>query len=579
MIRLLLLVLNILTITITLSFQRQYQHRLRHVKLYNEKNPTSGEYDFNQWKKAFVTQPEEFSYTIPYTDIVGSIPQDLRGSLYRAMPGMFERGDKIYGHYLDGDGYIIKLTISTNGEVSFKSKYVKTKEYQEETKAGKVLYRSTFRTQRDANIIANTICLNNAFDLKLKNGANTNVVFWKNKLRVLFEAGVPHKLDPYTLETIGEDDLGLGKQLKSGMSVLIPGLRAIFPELHDNIFGSAFTAHPKIDPINKRLIGWTWRAKVSSPLDSQPQMYFHEWNKDLEEEVPTISHTCTSTFVSPHDFSFTENYYVFIENRVEGNTIPYLFGKSCPAECVSIVPSKSMVLNIVNRPKSNEDRPKANEDLKGKFRTVPLLPGFTIHSVCAFEEGNSVCLLTTAWSTEEVASGTVKGGLLGAWEGTAPHFDNIPKTLLYKTIVDVSTGELISHAPQDKMENMIIEHPHINPEYESKKVRFVWMSVGSLEGISSPPLGYLKLDLETKNTQIWMAPIHNYCEELVIVPKSNSINEDDVYLIATIFSAPDNKSRIAIFDGKDILQGPVAEIPLKHHLPHSLHGCFEKSIL
>jgi len=495
------------------------------------------------------------------------------------MPGLFERGDKQYGHYLDGDGYIIKLTIGDNGSVSFKSKYVKTKEYQEEQAAGKVLYRSTFRTQRDSNIIANTICLNNAFDLKLKNGANTNVIYWNDSLRVLFEAGVPHELDPLTLDTIGEDDLNLGKQLKSGMSVLVPQLKDIFPDLHDALFGASMTAHPKI--VKDRLIGWTWRAKVgSSPLDTQPQMYFHEWDSNMKKIMPTTTHTLTSTTVSPHDFSLTENYYVLIENRVEGNTIPYILGTKCPADCVSIVPSKDMILNIVSRPKKSNN---IDKDVEGTFKTIPLTPGFTIHSVCSWEEGSKLTLLTTAWDTETVKSGNVKGGLLGAWEGAAPKFDVIPITLLYKTVIDSSTGRLISHAPQEGMEKIVVEHPHINPEYESTKVRYVWMSMGSIEGISSPPLGYLRLDLETGQMQKWFAPLHHYCEELVIVPKSlapnSKNNEDDVYLIATIFDATVNKSRFAIFDGTDVEKGPITEIVLSHHLPHSLHGCFTKSIV
>ena len=61
---------------------------------------------------------------------------------------------------------------------------------------------------------------------------------------------------------------------------------------------------------------------------------------------------------------------------------------------------------------------------------LPLTPGFTIHSVCAFEkheegvdiDGNTknlhtMELYTTAWESSAVSSGKVKGGLLGSWEG------------------------------------------------------------------------------------------------------------------------------------------------------------------
>jgi hypothetical protein len=68
--------------------------------------------------------------------------------------------------------------------------------------------------------------------------------------------------------------------------------------------------------------------------------------------------------------------------------------------------------------------------------SVELSPGFTIHSVCAFERNDDddkhiIELFTTAWKSDVVASGAVKdSGLLGCWEGTAPVFENIPVTLL-----------------------------------------------------------------------------------------------------------------------------------------------------
>lgn len=54
--------------------------------------------------------------------------------VHLAMPALFERGGKSYGHYLDGDGYVIKLTIQAgenNGDkkVHFTSRFVETEEF------------------------------------------------------------------------------------------------------------------------------------------------------------------------------------------------------------------------------------------------------------------------------------------------------------------------------------------------------------------------------------------------------------------------------------------------------------------
>ena len=52
-----------------------------------------------------------------------------------------------------------------------------------EEKASAIRYRNTFGTQRVGGFIAN------AFDLYLKNPANTNVVEWGKRLLALWEVG------------------------------------------------------------------------------------------------------------------------------------------------------------------------------------------------------------------------------------------------------------------------------------------------------------------------------------------------------------------------------------------------------
>lgn len=88
------------------------------------------------------------------------------------------------------------------------------------------------------------------------------------------------------------------------------------------------TAHPKTDEANRKFIGWTWRAEVDTkkgPLDTNPVLSIYEWDEEMNSRQP-ISHKLKGTSVTPHDFSFSSNYYVFIENRVFGDTLPYILG-------------------------------------------------------------------------------------------------------------------------------------------------------------------------------------------------------------------------------------------------------------
>ena len=563
-------------------------------------NSEGGAYDFDMWAKAFATQDTEFDYKLTDEEIEGTLPCDLcSGTLFRNMPALFERNNVEYGHYLDGDGHVIKFSIDVaRNQVRFQSKFVRTEEFEEEEAKGEICSRSTFRTQRrpnDLSVRLTGVDINNAFDLKLKNLANTNVMYWAGKLLTFFEAGVPYRLDPVSLDTLGKEDLGLSGVLNSGLPVMVPRLKKTLPFVHDALFGQFCTAHPKVS--GGRLILWTWCAgseleglPSSGPLDSKPLIHFREFDSTMQpvraataatgpsssttrEEIENgVSDAQTkgivlmNTTVAPHDFSLTENHYVIVENRLSGDTLPYVLGTKCPAEVVDLLPDKEMLLHLVPR--------LTPHDKDAKRIVVPLTSGFTIHSVAAWNDEERVELLTSAWACEEVKRGDAKGGLLGNWEGRAPNFDDIPVTLLYHTVVDARNGELLSHSPVSGMEDIIIEHPHVNPLFEGKPIRFVFMSLGSQTGVSSPPLGYLKLDMRTGERQTWYAPEHTFCEEIVVVPKDGARDEDDVYLLATMFDAVEEKSCLGIFDGKDLSKGPVARLWLRHPLPHSLHGYF-----
>jgi all-trans-8'-apo-beta-carotenal 15,15'-oxygenase len=267
------------------------------------------------------------------------------------------------------------------------------------------------------------------------------------------------------------------------------------------------TAHPKCDVDRGKFVGWTWVAKAGgqgSPLQSSPRLTIHEWNKNWES-VNETSVTLSFTTTAPHDFSITPNFYVFVENRLYGNTLPYILGTKTPSQCLDIDPKKKMVLTLVTRPTTSMGERQNGAQFgdsrqEGEKKSFELSPGFTIHSVCAFEnenEGssNTLELYTTGWETKHVESGNLTGGLLGPWKGKVPVFDHIPITLLYRTVVSTQTGTLISHAPIKGLEKTIVEHPHINPYFEGKKVRYMWCSLGSSEGISGPPLGYMRIDL------------------------------------------------------------------------------------
>ena len=83
---------------------------------------------------------------------------------------------------------------------------------------------------------------------------------------------------------------------------------------------------------------------------------------------------------------------------------------------------------------------------------------------------------------------------------------------------------------------------------------------------------------------MWVA--NCFCEEVVLIPKRRvdgggaaevAAEEDvaDAWVAAMMFDSRRNASCLCILDAALIEAGPVAQLWLRHHVPHGLHGCWE----
>ena len=145
-------------------------------------------YSRDDWASSFVNVEQELT-DVPLTSVRGVVPPELAGTFYRNGPGRLERDGQRVHHPFDGDGMIAAMRFE-NGAVTLTNRFVRTEGWLAEEKAGKVLYRGVFGSQKPGGRLAN------AFDLRLKNIANTNVVKLGDQLLALWEAAEPHALDP-----------------------------------------------------------------------------------------------------------------------------------------------------------------------------------------------------------------------------------------------------------------------------------------------------------------------------------------------------------------------------------------------
>ena len=498
------------------------------------------------WSDAFRSQLQEFEYEI--VDIEGTIPDELRGStLFRNGPSRFERGQQRVSHYLDGDGYLTKITFTLEGKAHFTSRFIRTAEHKLEDAADAFQFRTTFGNPPAKHLLAHLL------DLYLKNPANTHVVCWGHKLLALYEAGAPYRIDPQTLETLGLEtltgELESNPLPQSKLAALLRRSRG----------QQAMTAHPHIDPVKNRLVTWTWGMQMHLHKSNSLTLEITEYDSNWQS-LSLTKYEMPSAAINPHDFALTPNYYVFFQNAFSLKILDYLLGRKSPADCLTLEPTPTKV-HLIPRP----DGSKAGNSPV----VLDTEQWFSIHQACAWENvDDSVEIYSSGWPA-------TTGGFLTSWSGYAPDFDAIAPTYLYQTKIHIET-QTVTHRVAPALENYCIAHPHTSTSTETQPSQYLYMAYCNTIGQSSPPTGYLKYNTQTKEKEIWNSHPLNFAEEPVFVPNSKDDREDSGWLLCLMYDHLRDRSALNIFDTTTLATGPVCRLWLNHHLAHGLHGSWIK---
>jgi all-trans-8'-apo-beta-carotenal 15,15'-oxygenase len=531
-------------------------------------------------------------------NIDGCVPSDLVGVLYRNGPGKFGVNGERVQHVLDADGLIIQVTFPHQEEQSnekrkftFRSRFVMTHALLQEEEAGEFLYRGTFGTaprglqtifgkppqkglnQDPSNIPILSKVAANAFNTNIKNPANTQVISFGGKVLALFEAGLPHRIDPITLETIGEDDMQ-GTLAQGKMPVKISSETNIPSEfLPSFISGAAHTAHPNICPRSGNLVGWHW----SMIVDRQAlEVTFTEWSPDDFTPISSSTFLLPNCDLAPHDMALTDNCIILAQNALKMNQVDFLSGLKGPAASLKMDGRANTYVHVFPRPTSKE---------QFQHFVVEVPASFSIHFSHAYEDPETGYIVTmfSGWPPSDSKD------FLGAWGGFAPNFAVIPPTYLFKLVIDPQTKACISLNVAPGSVNVCAEHPVVHPNFTTRKARNVYAVASNVIGDSSPPCGYVRLRVEDGETQDLPAGRKNsdvdaywfggryFAGEPLIVPKQNGNPNDEnaAYLLGMVQDSVQHRSAVAIFDlQQNLKEGPVAMLWLKHSVPHGLHGCF-----
>jgi carotenoid cleavage dioxygenase len=89
--------------------------------------------------------------------------------------------------------------------------------------------------------------------------------------------------------------------------------------------------------------------------------------------------------------------------------------------------------------------------------------------------------------------------------------------------------------------------------------------------------GLKKYDLETGRTQRWHAPEGCYLSEAPFAPRLGAVQEDDGYLVTYLVDTGRRQAQCAVFDARDITQGPVCRVMLPGYIPLGAHAYWAPS--
>ena len=445
----------------------------------------------------------------------GQIPPEIKGSLIRNGVGKFENHGVKYQHLFDGDGMISNF-IFEQGKVFYSNRFVQTEEYIKENQAGKMLFRS-LGTNLPGGI------RKNFGKLKIKNTANTNVIYHGGKLLALWEGGLPHELDLISLNTFGRYDYE-GK-LHRQKNWVEPWVN---PEL-------AFSAHPKIHPNTGEMFNFGMVSGIKNYLATH--LVSPEGKITAQKFYPMDE----LHFV--HDFVLTEDKtQVFFLSAISFDLWQTLWGMKTALDSIHGKGNPTKIFII---------------DPAGNTKTLETDFCFIFHFANGFkdQQGN---VIVDALRMDEFPESTGAVKMMHEQD-----FKNVPAYLTRYTL-DLKANTV----KQQRLSSYPIELPNINPNYTSKTHRYVWGIGTQPQNPESLLQSIVKIDTQNQVTLIRDFYPH-IPGEPVMIPKKGS-QEDKGWLLTLLYNYDLRISQLAILDSQSL--DLIAMLDLPHALPMSFHG-------
>lgn len=349
--------------------------------------------------------------------VEGTLPPTLEGTLYRNGPAVFELFGRRYLHPFEGDGAITAVRFA-GGRAAGACRITATAGLCEERAAGQMRHGWSAPPWRRVL---------NAARGRQKNTANTNVLLWQRRMFALMEGGRPVEIDPESLTTIGERDLG-------------------------GVVGAMFSAHPHRVAARRA----TYNFGTAYGRTSRLHLY------ELPDAGPArrLGSVPLAAPVMLHDFAVSARHAIFFVSPVRIDVPRALTGLGTFQSIFRWEPQHGSEIIAVPL-----DAPR---DVV-RF-TVPAFHQF--HLANAFEDGDTIVVDYCRYP--DFASFAAVNSVDG------PGADALAQARLCRARLDLRARTFTS-AP---LADVACDFPQVGPGHEGARHRFVWATDHDLGGVA-----------------------------------------------------------------------------------------------
>ncbi|XP_025269759.1 carotenoid isomerooxygenase [Camponotus floridanus] len=257
---------------------------------------------------------EEVIEPLRSTEITGSIPEWLTGTLMRNGPGNLKVGEYHYQHLFDSSALLHKFHIA-NGNVTYQRRFVQTEVYKRNMAAQRIVFTEfgTCATPDPCHSIFRRVAAVFKSDDEISDNSMISVYPFGDEYYTFAEAApVMHRIDPKTLETM--DRVNISKYVNIVNHTSHPHIMAD---------GRVYNVGMNITPFGPRYNVVCFYPNRISTDDSG-----EERELSMFDQATIVASVPSRWLLNPsymHTFGITDNYFIIVEQPLAISFIRMMF--------------------------------------------------------------------------------------------------------------------------------------------------------------------------------------------------------------------------------------------------------------